>query len=445
MIAVIICKGHPWDYARRLYELGQKDKTSNLVSRSESLASIIDRRGLMRVKTDQTTLMAYTKVGSQTRCSRLGQELICIRPKYMKWYNIFEQYPCLMPMRMAYLQLDAPAEWMPWSSLPQGVPSEYWPACQIHRLLLIFLCRLFIAKENWLDVYERKTVDIRTFTKPGRKKKAQEEAGSTPPVSFADSLGNSVQDSDDPSLPSTSGIRKRRRTSPPPEQEYYDYSSLSEDEVMPSATTSRARNAARPTRGVTLQDLLVEEVSETKSASTTRTTANRSLALHAPSTDDTTKVPTAAAATSAPLHTKIAPRPPAIDTKLASSTSRARTTSTTALPAVYLSENRHRQPATSSQDTMRHTVPVYSETVERPDHLQRSGPPAWQTLTLPNLTHAYYAPLYRHQQLQQIASLRQSFFASMAGDYSTSAHSHEDGVTGKDQEAMTPSRQAQKI
>lgn len=52
--------------------------------------------------------------------------------------------------------------------------------------------------------------------------------------------------------------RRVKRKAPPSEQATEDVSSLSEDEVMPSASTARSRTAARPVRGVRRSDILQE-------------------------------------------------------------------------------------------------------------------------------------------------------------------------------------------
>lgn len=53
-------------------------------------------------------------------------------------------------------------------------------------------------------------------------------------------------------------VRKRKRQDSVTSQEAI-VSGTSEDEVMPTATTSRARGAARQTRGVSLKDILIDE------------------------------------------------------------------------------------------------------------------------------------------------------------------------------------------
>lgn len=54
------------------------------------------------------------------------------------------------------------------------------------------------------------------------------------------------------------GSKKRKRNKSESSQDA-SLSTTSEDEVMPTASTSRARGAARPSRGVTLKDLLMDE------------------------------------------------------------------------------------------------------------------------------------------------------------------------------------------
>lgn len=251
MRAIITCKSHAWNQPRLLYDLGQKDRSTNLVS-------LLDHRSML------TTLKWIYIDGLDDICKGKAKRQ-CDEAEADCHSQYTKQELAAWVDLVRYMDLGV--AYRPLMTSDRQRPSE-----QHHRFLPLpagfgrsASTLILFLPDATSEVYSQKAPYIKPI-KPKKKKAAKTLTTALPidtaPVSVPDkshsSSHNAINDLKVNSGPPALPIKKRKRRNSETSQDA-TLSLTSEDEIMPTASTSRARGAARPSRGVSLKDILVDE------------------------------------------------------------------------------------------------------------------------------------------------------------------------------------------